>query len=111
MTNVIERTKDGMREAARLYGWVENVYGTIEHIDTQVMEGLAGNVFPFPVFYAIRTAPEKDKFKVLRFFLEKDLTEGTASRYLKCINDPKNGWRKSEHIHQIVDLMTNAQSI
>lgn len=111
MTNIVERVKDGMRESARLYGWVNNVYGTIEHIDTQVMEGLAGNVFPFPVFYAIRTTPEQDKFKVLRLFLEKDLTEGTHSGYLKCINDPKNGWRKSEHNHRITDLLTNTQSI
>jgi hypothetical protein len=109
-TTIIDRVKDGMHEAARLYGWVDNVWGTTEHVDFQVKRGLDGNLFPFPVFYAIRTGkidpedPQTPKFKVLRFFLKKDLTEGTLQEYLKGIANLDH-WRNSNHADAMAVVM------
>lgn len=100
---IIDRVKDGMREAARLYGWVDNIWGTTEHVDFQVKRGLENNLFPFPVFYAIRTEPG-EKFKLLRVFLEKDLTEGTKAAYIERIADPTH-WRSVKHANAMADVM------
>lgn len=101
--SVIERVKDGIRESGRLYGYVNNIWGTTEHVDFQVKRGLEKNLFPFPVFYAIKTQ-SGEGFKILRVFLEKDLTQGTLSEYVKSVADP-NHWRSTKHANAMGDLM------
>lgn len=81
MSNIIERIKDGMCESAKVYGWVDSVWGTIRNIDLQVEAGFEKGKFPFPVFYAIRT-PD---LKIFTVYVEKDLTEGVRSGYTGCI--------------------------
>lgn len=78
--NIIECIKDGMHASAIQYGWVDSVWGTTEHVDRQVEAGLEKGVFPFPVFYAIRTKPNSG-LKIFTVYVEKDLTKAGRSGY------------------------------
>lgn len=101
----VERIKAGIREAGKLYGYVKSIYGTVEYVDIQVREGLEKGLFPFPVYYAIKFEPG-EKFKLLRIFLEKDLTEGTLSEYINSVADP-NHWRSGVHADAMDKVMKN----
>lgn len=96
-TKAVDNFKESLENATSFDGNAS----VEDSIDSQIQEGMNGDVLAFPVYYKIDE-------KLYRVFFRKDLTRSSFSEYIKHVADPKH-WRSVRHANAMASVMVVCQ--